>query len=373
MKRLLPAIIVFAVMSCQQQPQSLVKKELFGISSQGDTAWLYTLKNDNMTVQVTNYGGAIVSIMVPDSSGETGDVVLGFDNLEDYMEDGAYFNTIIGRYANRIADGKFMLDSVEYRLEINNGPNHLHGGPNGLQTLFWEPGVIDSTGEASLQFVCSSPDGAGGYPGNIEVVATYTLTGDDELILDMKATTDKTTIINLTNHAYFNLDDGGASSIEDHLIQINAEKYTPVDSTLIPTGEIADVAGTPFDLRELKSIDAEIDAVHDQLELGMGYDHNFVLPESGDSLVFAAKVIGPDAGRVLEIYTNQPAIQFYSGNFFDGSITGKGGITYEYRSCLALEPQIYPDSPNQPDFPSPVLRPDEEYHFVTKYKFSIIK
>jgi aldose 1-epimerase len=346
--------------------------EPFGVVD-GDTVELYTLTNANgVEARVTNYGGIIVSLMVPDRSGAMADVVLGYESLGDYVEDNSpYFGAVIGRFGNRIAGAEFTLDGETYTLPANNGPNSLHGG-EGFHTKVWDVEPFAGEGERGLVFRYTSPAGEEGYPGNLETTVTYTLTDDDALIFDYHAVTDAATPVNLTQHSYFNLAGHGGGSIEDHVVMIDAESFTPVDSTLIPTGEFRPVEGTPFDFREPKPIGQDIGADNEQLRFGLGYDHNFVLRREGPSAEpeLAARVEEPESGRVMEILTTEPGLQFYSGNFLDGTLTGKDGVVYEYRTGFAMETQHFPDSPNQPEFPSTILRPGEEYTSRTIYRFT---
>lgn len=375
MKHAFYVIIGFAVMfagwHCRpQQPQvSLTQKE-FGTLEDGTPVDLFTLTNaQGMQVSITNYGGIVTHLLVLDKRGEFGDVVLGYDSLQGYLRQSPYFGAIVGRYGNRIANGTFELDGQMYSLAQNNGPNHLHGGIRGFDKVVWDaqPNTTDSSAALRLSYL--SPDGEERYPGNLQVEVTYTLTNDNALAIEYNATTDQATVCNLTNHTYFNLKDGGASSILDHRLQLYADFYTPVDETLIPTGEIAPVANTPFDFRQPTEIGARIDEPHAQLQHGGGYDHNFVLNGEPGELRLAAVVSEPTTGRLLEVYTEEPGVQFYSGNFLDGSIVGKDGISYEQRSGFCLETQHYPNSPNQPNFPSTVLRPGDLYSTRTVWKF----
>jgi len=361
-----------------QAPPADVEQSLFGVTAEGDSAQLYTLENENgMTMSVTNYGGIITALRVPDREGQLEDVVLGFDSLAGYRSDAyaaanPYFGALIGRYGNRIADGEFALDGETYSLATNNGPNHLHGGEEGFDKVFWQVDPIQRDGEIGLELTHTSPDGHGGYPGRLDITVTYTLTNDNELVVDYRATTTEATPVNLTQHSYFNLDGHADGSILDHRLMINAESFTPVDSTLIPTGEFRSVAGTPFDFRNPTPIGARIDVENRQLGIAGGYDHNFVLArQDRDSLHLAARVYDPDSGREMDVLTTEPGLQFYSGNFLDGSLTGKGGATYPRRSGFALETQHFPNSPNEPGFPSTILQPDETYSTRTVYRFSI--
>jgi len=328
---------------------------------------LYTLTNGKgMTVKITNYGGIVTSIVVPDSAGNPGDVVLGFDSLSGYLQQGVpYFGALVGRYGNRIAKGSFKLDGKEYKLATNNGPNHLHGGIKGFDKVVWQAEEVNNGQEPGLKLTYQSKDGEEGYPGNLSVTVVYTLTQNSELKIDYTATTDKATPVNLTNHSYFNLAAGKAENALQHQITINADRYTVVDASLIPTGELRPVKGTPFDFTSTHSIGERIGQVEG------GYDHNFVLSAAQGSSAPVVRVSEPTSGRVMEVYTDQPGVQFYSGNFLDGSLTGKGGKKYVKHYGFCLETQHFPDSPNQPKFPSTILKPGETYHTVTTYKFSV--
>ncbi len=352
--------------------KSGLKVSDFDTTLDGKKVSLYVLRNaTGMEVAITNYGGRIVSIMVPDRDGHWADVELGFGNIHDYLKVKNNFGALIGRYANRIAKGEFTLDGKTYTLEKNNGPNHLHGGSHGFDTKVWDVrGVTDN--EIKLHYL--SKDMEAGYPGNLDVNVTYTLTDDNKIIIDYTATTDKTTVVNLTNHAYFNLKGAGEGTILDHVLMIPADHFTPVDSTLIPTGELRPVEGTPLDFRKPVPIGERINDPYEQLILGHGYDHNWVLKkEASDKIILAARVVEPASGRMLEVYTNEPGIQCYTGNFLDGTIHGKGGKVYLRRGAVCLETQHFPDSPNHPRFPSVVLKPGETYHSVCMYKFGVKK
>ena len=335
----------------------------------GKSTDLFKLENDNgIEVYITNYGGRIVSWLVPDRDGNRDDIVLGYDSIEGYLNSNeVYFGSLIGRYGNRIAEGKFDLDGVEYTLATNNPPNHLHGGPNGFHNVVWDARQI-SDKHLRLQYL--SEDGEEGYPGNLLVQVHYILNNDNELRIDYTAVTDQKTVVNLTNHAFFNLAGAASGTVNGHELMINAEHFTPVDSTLIPTGEITPVAGTPFDFTSAKPIGRDLEQDNEQLDFGMGYDHNFVLSkETPGALELAARVVEPESGRVMEVLTTEPGIQLYGGNFLDGSDVGKEGKPYEFRTAFCLETQHFPDSPNQPDFPTTVLEPNEIYHTVTVYRF----
>jgi len=353
-----------------QKPKPGIKRSTFGKMSDGQTIELYTLTNKNgVQVGITNYGGRIVSILVPDRQGQMADVVLGFDNGNDYLGANPYFGAIVGRYANRIAKAKFTLDGVEYKLAANDGPNSLHGGLRGFDKVMWKATELAKENSA-LELTYLSKDGEEGYPGNLSVKVTYTLSDENELWIDYHAATDKDTVLNLSNHSYFNLAGEGHGDILQHLVMINASRFTPVDGTLIPTGELRNVHSTPFDFRQPTAIGARINDDDEQLKLGRGYDHNFVLDRKGSGMTLAARVTEPVSGRVLEVRTTQPGIQFYTGNFLDGTIHGKGGKVYGHRFAFCLETQHFPDSPNHPSFPSTELKPGETFHQVTVFKFS---
>ena len=317
--------------------------------------------------------------MVPSSpsrrlieTGTLGDIVLGYDNLQAYLDGSPYFGAIIGRYGNRIGGAEFTLDGEAYPLAANDGVNHLHGGAVGFDKVVWAGESFQDDSGVGVVFRYTSPDGEEGYPGNLQMEVTYTLTPSDELVVDYRATTDQATPVNLTQHSYFNLKDGGASDILGHELMIAADGFTPVDATLIPTGEIAPVEGTPFDFTIPHTIGERIGADHQQMGFGGGYDHNWVLNGTpAEGMTLAARVSEPTTGRTMEILTTEPAIQFYSGNFLDGTLTGKGGVVYQHRTGFCLETQHYPDSPNKPDFPSTILRPGEEYRTQTVFRFGV--
>jgi aldose 1-epimerase len=350
-----------------------IAKEPFG-SVGGQAVDRYTLTNCNdMTVRILTYGGILQTIEVPDRHGDVANVTLGFDNLDDYVNKSPYFGCITGRYANRIALGKFTLDGVQYQLPINNPPNSLHGGDVGFDKHVWAATPFEDDDSVGLKLAFTSPDGDQGYPGTLKADVTYTLTEKNQIVMDYHATTDKPTIVNLTNHAYWNLAGEGTSDIYDHVLQLNASQYTPVDSTLIPTGAIDPVAGTPMDFTRPTAIGDRIRDGFEQLVIGRGYDHNWVLDRHGSrnrSLVEAAEVTEPTSGRVLSIYTTEPGIQFYSGNFLDGTLVGTSGHMYRQGDGFALETQHFPDSPNHANFPSTVLRPGQVYRTQTIYDFS---
>jgi aldose 1-epimerase len=352
----------------------MIKKEPFGKTKDGQAVDLYTFSNaQGMEVRAMTYGGIILSIKVPDRNGKLDDVTLGFDSLEPYLAGHPYFGAIIGRYGNRIGKARFKLDGKEYKLAANNGPNSLHGGVKGFDKVMWNAEPFDKPEGVGVVFTYTSPDGEEGFPGTLQTKVTYTLNDKNELIFDYHATTDKPTPVNLTNHTYFNLAGPGTRDILDHVMMIHADHTTPVDSTLIPTGEIKSVEGTPFDFRKPTPIGARIDADDQQIKYGPGYDHNFVLNRTGPGLSLAARVSEPSTGRVMEVRTTEPGIQFYSGNFLDGTLTGKGGHVYKRRFGFCLETQHFPDSPNKPQFPSTILRPGETYTSQTVYAFSVEK
>ena len=349
-----------------------IRKNAFGKTAEGPVD-LYTLTNRNgIEVRITNYGGRVVSLLAPDRHGKVADVVLGFDNLDDYLGNNPFFGALVGRYANRIAKAGFTLDGVEHKLAQNNGPNSLHGGLKGFDKVIWAAREL-SKDPPTLELTYVSQDGEEGYPGKLTAKVVYTLTDNNELRIDYTATTDKDTVLNLTNHSYFNLSGQGNGDILKHEITINADRFTPVDATLIPTGELRQVQGTPFDFRQAMVIGARINADDEQIKFGQGYDHNFVLNHTGRGLSLAARVTEPESGRVMEVLTTQPGMQFYTGNFLDGTVHGKGGKVYGRRSAFCLETQHFPDSPNQPKFPSAELKPGQTYHQTTAFKFSTAK
>jgi aldose 1-epimerase len=357
-------------------PGAHVEQAFFGTMPDGDTVDVYTLTNPNgVELRAISYGGIILSLMVPDRNGEMADVVLGYDNLEGYLEETPYFGAIIGRYGNRIGGASFTLDGTTYPLAANDGPNHLHGGNVGFDKVLWDVEPFEGPDGVGLVFSRTSPDGEEGYPGALSVEVTYTLTDANELVFDYYATTDAPTPVNLTQHSYFNLGGPGSGDILGHVLMLNASRYTPVDAGLIPTGELAPVQGTPFDFTTTQTIGDRIDADDVQIQRGGGYDHNFVL-DRGDAaeggLVEAAMVLHPSSGRIMSVRTTEPGIQFYSGNFLDGTLIGKDGVAYQKRYGFCLETQHFPDSPNKASFPSTILRPGEEYRSRTVYGFSTI-
>lgn len=355
--------------AAQETAYSLPDPKNFEKTEQGKKIELFILRNGPIQAAITNYGARMVGMLVPDKDGNPVDVLSGYNNIDDYLQQESYFGCVVGRYGNRIAKGKFTLNGKTYTLATNNGPNSLHGGPEGFCKKVWDAKQLDSS---SVEFSYLSKDMEEGYPGNLQVKVVYRLTADRGVEIQYSATTDKPTVLNLTNHNYWNLDGERDSSITDQLLQIYASKFTPVDSTLIPTGELASVEGTPFDFRTPTAIGARINADHIQIKYGKGYDHNFVLvPEkvAGGQLPLIAMVQSPLTGIKMEVLTDQPGIQFYSGNFLTGAQTGKGGKPYVYRSFLCLETQHYPDSPNQPKFPTTTLNPGQTYSTRTQYRF----
>ncbi len=345
----------------------------FGVLSDGKEVTRYTLRNSNgVEMSVINYGGIITSLKTIDKQGQFADVVLGFDSLSSYLKGSPYFGALIGRYGNRIAKGKFTLDGTSYKLATNNNENHLHGGLKGFDKVFWNIEVLPDS--SSLKLTYTSADGEEGYPGNLSSEVVYTLTDADELKIDYHASTDKKTIVNLTQHTYFNLTGDANQDILSHQLMMDAPQLLPVDKTLIPTGELKSVTNTPFDFNTSTTIGSRIAQDDAQLKFGLGYDHCWVLkPSDGKTLRKVAELSEPTSGRVIEVSTTEPGLQFYSGNFLDGTLIGKGGIAYKHRSGLCLETQHYPDSPNKPSFPSVVLSPGEHYSTSTVYKFLVKK
>jgi aldose 1-epimerase len=363
------AIVLVGCLSVHESMLGRITKEPFGRLKDGTLVDLYTLRNPNgIEVKISNYGGTVVSIIMPDRLGLPGDVVLGFDKLDDYLTNSPFFGAIVGRYGNRIAKAKFTLEGSTYTLATNNGPNSLHGGIRGFDKVLWQARHFTSHDGQALELKYVSKDGEEGFPGTLSVTALYTLTPANELRLEFTATTDKATVANLTQHSYFNL--AGKGDILNHVLFLNADKFTPVDSTLIPTGELRSVAGTPFDFRQPTAIGARINDNDEQLKLAGGYDHNFVVNNPPGKLGLVARATDPASGRVLEVFSTQPGVQFYTGNFLSGTLTGKGGWVYQRRAGFCLEAQHFPDSPNQANFPSVVLKPGEVYRNTIIFKFS---
>ncbi|HUL76861.1 MAG TPA: aldose epimerase family protein [Vicinamibacteria bacterium] len=350
-----------------------IERKPYGKTPAGDAVDVFTFTRAGApTVSVTNLGGYIVAILAPDRSGAVADVTLGYRDFAGYLGDTSFFGCLVGRYANRIAKGHFALDGRTYTLAVNNGPNSLHGGPTGFQKRVWTARIVSGADGDALELVYVSKGGEEGYPGTLTAKVVYALRADGGLEIDYTATTGAPTVVNLTNHAYFNLAGEGAGDVLGHEMQIEADAITPVDATLIPTGEVRPVEGTPFDFRTPVAIGARIDAADAQLKAGGGYDHNFVLRGKSGELRLAARVVEPKSGRVLEVLTTEPGVQFYSGNFLDGSVTGKSGKPYVKRSGFCLEAQHFPDSPNQPSFPPVVLRPGQTYRQTTVYRFIVV-
>jgi len=344
----------------------------FGTMPDGRDVDLYVLTNGHgMQASVTTYGGIVTSLTARDRHGDFADVVLGFGELDGYLGGHPYFGAIIGRYCNRIGNGTFTLDGQEYLLARNSDGHHLHGGVAGFDKALWLARPLLSPAGPKLELSHASPDGDQGYPGRLDVTVTYTLTTENELRIDYRATTDRPTHVNLTHHSYFNLAGAGRRDILDHVISIDADRFTPVDAGLIPSGEFRDVSGSAMDLRSPKAIDTSIDDDDEQLRFGGGYDHNWILNEADTALSSAAWVWEPTSGRVLEVHTTEPGLQFYTGNFLDGSLAGKQGTVYGRRCAFCLEPQHFPDSPNRPEFPTTVLRPGEVYQSTTVYRFQV--
>jgi aldose 1-epimerase len=356
-------------MHSSENPGTVLTKAPFGKAPDGSPVDLFTFRNANgVEVRVCNYGGIVVSFLAPDRQGNLADVVLGYDHLDGYLALSPYFGALIGRYGNRIGGAKFTLNGVSYSLAANDGPNSLHGGIKGFDKVVWRAATARSPLGPALELTYDSKDGEEGFPGNLSVKAVYALGPDNGLRLDYTATTDKDTIVNLTQHSYFNL--AAKGDVLGHQVWIDADRFTPADSTLIPTGELRPVAGTPFDFRRPTPIGARIEADDQQLKSGLGYDHNFVLNHPMGRLDLIARVAEPSTGRVLEVLATWPGVQFYSGNHLDGAIKGKGGQVYRRRTGFCLEPQNFPDSPNHPNFPTVVLKPGQVYHHTVIYKLS---
>jgi len=369
---LTPILCLGAAMTAQAGTR--IERKAFGKTTSGESVELYTLSRAGAaTVAITNLGGFVVSMLAPDRAGRSADVTLGFTGLSGYLADTSYFGCLVGRYANRIAKAAFSLDGKRYALSANDGPNTLHGGPTGFCRRLWAAKVKSGQDGDALELTYVSRDGEEGYPGTLTATVVYSLREDGGLVIDYSATTDAPTVVNLTNHAYFNLAGEGEGTILDHELQLEADAFTPVDATLIPTGELRPVAGTPFDFRKPVAIGARIDAADEQMKFGRGYDHNFVVRGSPGTLRLAARVVDKKSGRELEMFTTEPGVQFYTGNFLDGKTLGKAGKPYLKRGALCLEAQHYPDSPNQPAFPSAVLRPGQVYRQTTVYRLSVAK
>jgi aldose 1-epimerase len=361
----------FAACAPADAGKSVPTKKAFGKTADGQAVDLYTLRNaKGAEATITNYGGIVVTLKMPDKHGKFDDIVLGYDSLEGYLEKTPYFGCLVGRYGNRIGGAQFTLDGKTYTLSKNDGPNSLHGGVKGFDKVVWDAKPLATKDGPALELTYLSKDGEEGYPGNLKVTALYTLTDDNALRLDFTATTDKPTVVNLTHHSYFNLAGQGKGDILGHEVYINSDKTTPVDKTLIPTGELASVEGTPFDFRKPTTIGARINDPDQQLQYGPGYDHNWVINKSAGELGLQARVYEPTTGRVMEVISTEPGLQFYAGNFLDGTIKGKGGVVYQHRTGFCMEPQHFPDSPNKPQFPSTELRPGQTYKNTIIYKFS---
>jgi aldose 1-epimerase len=370
------ALTLVACMPDHPAPRRMpsIGRQPYGVLPSGDSVALFSLDNGRgVTVKAIEYGAIITAIVVPDREGRVADIVLGHDSLAGYLAASPYFGAVVGRFGNRIAKGRFELDGVTYHLATNNGPNHLHGGIRGFDKVRWTGTAVEADSIVGVRFAYRSPDGEEGYPGTVTVSVTYALNLAGELIVDYAATSDKATPVNLTQHSYFNLTGLPSRDVLGHFLTIPADRYTPVDSTLIPTGALDSVGGSPFDFRAATAVGARIGAEHQQLRFGKGYDHNFVLNRSGEGLALAATLTDPSTGRSLTVRTTEPGLQFYSGNFLDGSITGKGGQVYRHRSGLTLETQHFPDSPNRPQFPSTILRPGTEYRSETVFAFGVAR
>jgi len=370
-RTILSAVLCLIMGVTISEAKTNVSKQPFGKMPDGTAVDVYTLSEGPVEAKIINYGGIVVSLKVPDKAGKSDDIVLGFDSLDDYVKisnapaGNPFFGAIIGRYGNRIAKGKFTLDGKEYSLPINNPPNSLHGGPHGFNNVVWKGKQIPN----GVELTYLSKDGEAGYPGNLTATVRYTL-ANSALRIEYSATTDKDTVVNLTNHSYFNLAGQGHGDILNHMLTLHASRFTPVDSTLIPTGELRPVANTPFDFTKSTRVGERIEANDEQIQFGKGYDHNWVLDSPGGKLFDAAEVYDSTTGRVLRVSTTEPGVQFYTGNFLDGTLKGKGGTTYVRRGALCLETQHFPDSPNHPKFPSTELKPGQRYHTVTVFSFS---
>ena len=371
------SILIVGAITIRTEAQTRMKKEAFGKTAEGTPVELYTLTNAHgVEAKIMTYGGIVVSLKVPDRNGTLGDVVLGFDTLDDYLKNNSpYFGALIGRFGNRIAKGKFTLNGVEYTLAKNNGENHLHGGLRGFDKVVWKATPLNGRGGKSLKLTYLSKDGEEGYPGNLSVTVVYSLTNRNELKIEYTATTDKDTVLNLTHHSYFNLAGAGTGDILGHEMHINADRFVAIaDSGAIPTGELRSVKGTPMDFIKPVAVGARINQDDEQIRFGRGYDHTWVLNKNrAGGPTLAARVYEAKTGRVMEVYTTEPGVQFYTGNFLDGTQTGKGGKVYNQRYGFCLETQHFPDSPNQPKFPSTVLKPGRKYTQTTSYKFSAVR
>lgn len=362
--------IILSIEACQsnRKDPSPMTSSVFGKLPDNREVLQYTLTNRaGMSAQVINYGATITSLRVPDRSGKMDDVVLGYDSVQGYMDGTSYFGAIVGRYGNRIGKGQFQLDGKQYQVTVNDGENHLHGGKIGFNKVLWQSKLL-SPSSVELQYV--SKDGEEGYPGAVTLKVTYTLTDKNELRIDYEGTTDKPTILNPTQHSYFNLSGSFTNTILDHVLTIEADRFTPVDKGLIPTGQLAEIANTPFDFRAPTAIGARINDPVEQMALGKGYDHNWVLRGDAGQLRKAVELYEPKSGRLMTMFTDQPGVQFYSGNFLDGAAHGKNGVAYQHRTGLCLEAQAYPDTPNKPQFPSVTLKPGQVYRQTTVYQFS---
>ena len=371
MARILLCLAVLSSKSFSEENLARLSSYSFGTLSDGREVNAFVLKNARgMSVQILDLGGVIASIKVPDSSGNFADVTTGFDYPQPYLDGAGYMGAIVGRYANRISGGKFSIDGIDYSLAKNNGDNAIHGGLVGFDKKIWDVEFLVGLHDSKLKLSTFSPDGEEGYPGRVEVSVTYTLNDQNQLTIDYSATSDKATIINLTNHAYFNLDGHQAGSILEQEVMLNANHFTPIDESSIPTGVILDVAGTPLDFRQRKAIGLDIESEDRQMTFGSGYDHNFVINHSEPgSVSLAAEVYSPNSGRVMKVYTDQPGVQFYTGNFLNGTLVGKDGAVYGRRSAFCLETQHFPDSPNKPMFPSTILQPGDQFASRTIFEF----
>jgi aldose 1-epimerase len=375
------AVVAFVVSSwlavsstilIESSARAALQRAPFGTMPDGTPIEIFTLTNSRgMEVRTIPYGAIIVSIRVPDRAGRFDDVVIGHDRLEGYLTASRFFGAVVGRFGNRIARGRFAVDGRTYELAVNNGPNHLHGGVKGFDKVVWQAEPFSTAAGSGVRYRYVSADGEEGYPGRLDARVTYALTERNHIVVEYSATTDKATPINLTQHSYFNLAGDGVRDVLDHVVEINADRYTPVDATKIPTGELAPVAGTPFDFRTPRRIGAHIADTHPQIVIGGGYDHNFVLNRTGGELQWAARVFEPTTGRTLTVTTTEPGLQFNTANALDGTITGKSGHVYRARYGLCLETQHFPDSPNQPSFPSTMLGPGETFQSRTEFAFGV--